>query len=90
MKNIITILIFAFALGLGAQQIQAKAAPEKAVAVFKLTPRMTCSNCENKIKSNLRFEKGVSEIVTDLRSADRDHQIQRCQNRHRSTAESIP
>ena len=45
-----------------------KPPPEKAVAVFKLTPRMTCSNCENKIKSNLRFEKGVSEIVTDLRS----------------------
>ncbi len=68
MKNIITILMFALVLGLGAQQIHAKAAREKAVAVFKLTPRMSCSNCENKIKSNLRFEKGVSEIVTDLRS----------------------
>ncbi|MDE5657377.1 MAG: heavy-metal-associated domain-containing protein [Muribaculaceae bacterium] len=68
MKNIITILIFALALGLGEQQIHAKAAPEKAVAVSTVTPKMSCQNCENKIKSNLRFEKGVSEIVTDLRS----------------------
>lgn len=29
-------------------------------------PRMVCQNCENKIKKNLRFEKGVQEITTDL------------------------
>lgn len=29
---------------------------------FKISPAMTCSNCENKIKSNLRFEKGVAAI----------------------------
>ncbi len=28
-------------------------------------PQMTCANCENKIKKNLRFEKGVKEIRTD-------------------------
>ena len=27
---------------------------------------MHCNNCETKIKNNLRFEKGVKEIVTDL------------------------
>ncbi len=29
-------------------------------------PQMSCSNCENKIKKNIRFEKGVHEITTDL------------------------
>lgn len=29
---------------------------------FKITPGMTCGNCEQKIKSNLRFEKGVTAI----------------------------
>lgn len=32
--------------------------------VFKTTPEMHCNNCETKIKNNLRFEKGVKEIVT--------------------------
>lgn len=44
-----------------------KAATEPALAVFTLSPKMTCSNCENKIKSNIRFEKGVKEIITDLK-----------------------
>ena len=39
----------------------------KATAVFTVSPKMTCQNCENKIKSNLRFEKGVSSIVTNLK-----------------------
>ena len=34
--------------------------------VFKTTPEMHCNNCETKIKNNLRFEKGVKGIVTDL------------------------
>lgn len=29
-------------------------------------PQMSCSNCENKIKKNIRFEKGVQDITTDL------------------------
>lgn len=33
-------------------------------------PPMSCSNCENKIKKNLRFEKGIKEITTD-----REHQV---------------
>lgn len=39
-------------------------APE--TAAFTLSPKMTCSNCENKIKSNLRFEKGVKDIKTSI------------------------
>ena len=34
--------------------------------VVTTTPQMSCSNCENKIKGNLRFEKGVKNIQTDL------------------------
>lgn len=32
------------------------------------TPQMHCANCENKIKGNLRFEKGVKKIDTSIPS----------------------
>lgn len=35
-------------------------------AVFTVQPKMSCANCEKKIKSNLRFEKGIKNIVTSL------------------------
>ena len=34
--------------------------------VFTTTPQMHCANCEAKIKGNLRFEKGVKAIRTDV------------------------
>ena len=34
--------------------------------VLNTAPEMHCSSCENKIKSNIRFEKGVKDIVTYL------------------------
>ena len=34
--------------------------------VLNTNPEMHCSNCENRIKEGLRFEKGVSDIKTDL------------------------
>lgn len=37
--------------------------------VFTVVPTMTCQNCENKIKTNMRFEKGVKGIVTDIKGA---------------------
>ena len=36
--------------------------------VLKTKPEMHCANCEKKIKDNLRFEKGVKSIKTDLDS----------------------
>ena len=36
--------------------------------VFTTNPEMHCANCENKIKGSLRFEKGVKDIVTDLKA----------------------
>ena len=32
----------------------------------KTTPQMHCVNCENKIKQNIRFVKGVKEIQTSV------------------------
>ena len=34
--------------------------------VFTTTPQMHCANCEAKIKGNLRFDKGVKAIKTDV------------------------
>lgn len=34
--------------------------------VVTTNPPMSCQNCENKIKGNLRFEKGVKKIETNL------------------------
>lgn len=31
--------------------------------VFTTTPQMHCAACENKIKNNLRFEKGIKTSV---------------------------
>ena len=34
--------------------------------VVTTTPQMHCENCEQRIKNNLRFEKGVKKIETDI------------------------
>ena len=36
--------------------------------VLKTQPEMHCANCEKKIKENIRFEKGVKSIKTDLKT----------------------
>ena len=33
---------------------------------FTTTPQMHCAACENKIKNNLRFEKGIKNIETSV------------------------
>ena len=38
------------------------------------TPQMHCANCENKIKNNLRFEKGVKKIETSVADQREAHQ----------------
>lgn len=38
------------------------AAPADTTVYFTVSPAMHCANCEQKIKSNLRFEKGVKAI----------------------------
>lgn len=56
-----TILFFAMLLSV----IVASAKDIKTV-VFTTNPIMHCANCENKIKTNLRYEKGVKEIQTNI------------------------
>ena len=34
--------------------------------VLTTSPEIHCENCENRIKNNIRFEKGIKEITTDL------------------------
>ncbi len=36
--------------------------------VVTTNPEMHCQGCEKKIKGNLRFEKGIKKIVTDLKA----------------------
>lgn len=36
--------------------------------VVTTNPEMHCESCEKKIKGNLRFEKGVKNIITDLKT----------------------
>ena len=36
--------------------------------VLTTLPEMHCANCEKKIKENIRFEKGVKSIKTDLKT----------------------
>ena len=42
------------------------AAKDFKTVVFTTTPQMHCQSCKAKIKGNIRFEKGVKEIKTDV------------------------
>lgn len=61
MRNI----ILACVLLVGAATLYAK---DMQTLVVTTTPKMSCQNCENKIKGNLRFEKGIHKIETDLKN----------------------
>ena len=41
--------------------------PQQETVVFIVTPVMTSRNCENKIKTNIRFEKGVNDLLWQKR-----------------------
>lgn len=58
MKHTILITLMALILGFGGNDLR--------VLVLTPTPQMHCESCENKIKSNMRFEKGVKKIETNL------------------------
>ena len=55
---------------LGAMMLTAVVALAKDIktVVFTTNPELHCEGCENKIKGNLRFEKGVKNIITDLKT----------------------
>lgn len=58
MKIKILAMMFALVMGLGGGNLR--------VLIVTPTPEMHCESCENKIKSNMRFEKGVKKIETNL------------------------
>ena len=59
MKNILLTLLATLTLMMGGKDLRE--------LVLTPTPQMHCENCENKIKSNMRFEKGVVKIETSLK-----------------------
>ena len=42
------------------------AAKDIKTVVLKTDPEMHCTGCEQKIKNNIRFEKGIKDIKTNL------------------------
>lgn len=59
MKKILSVSLLALlTAGAWAENLQ--------TIVFTPTPKMTCQNCEKKIKSNVRFVKGTKSIETSL------------------------
>lgn len=57
-KLLTTLLVASLAITGFAKDIQ--------TVVVTTTPVMHCSSCEKKIKENIRFEKGVKAIATDI------------------------
>jgi copper chaperone CopZ len=58
MKKTFLMMIASLLLMAGGQDLR--------VLVMTPTPKMHCESCENKIKKNLRFEKGVVKIETSV------------------------
>lgn len=50
-------------LAIAAMAVSAK---DIKTVIFTTTPQMHCANCENRIKGNLKFEKGVKKIETNV------------------------
>lgn len=63
----IRLLPLSLLLGLAPVGHAAEKASTDSIAVFTPVPKMSCQNCENKIKQNIRFERGVKEIATSLK-----------------------
>ncbi len=59
MKKLLTFATLALAF----VYVQAK---DIKTVVFTTTPQMHCAACENKIKNNLKYEKGVKLIETNI------------------------
>ncbi len=49
-----------------ASQLQAAPAAKSDTLVVTTTPVMHCKNCENRIKTNIRFVKGTKQIQTSV------------------------
>ena len=59
MKKILLLLIAALTMTIAS-------AKDIKTVVLTTVPQMHCENCEKRIKDNIRFEKGIKKIVTDV------------------------
>ena len=57
MKKLFTMLMLATTLTISAKDIK--------TLIVTTVPQMHCEGCENKIKGNIRFEKGIKTIETN-------------------------
>lgn len=55
--------LFTLMLAIAAMAVSAK---DIKTVIFTTTPQMHCANCENRIKGQLKFEKGVKKIETNV------------------------
>ena len=44
------------------------------VVVFKVS-QMHCEKCEKKVKDNMRFEKGLKDISTEVKNENGNHYV---------------
>ena len=58
-KALVSFALMLVALGAQAKDIK--------TLVVTTNPQMHCATCENKIKGNLRFEKGIKTIETNVK-----------------------
>lgn len=65
-KLIYALFLAAIMIAVGCNFAIAKDDAKNATVEYALTPAPHCQNCVNKIKGNLRFEKGVKAIDVDL------------------------
>jgi len=59
---------FLFIMAMAISTLSVSAQKNNTIDTLKVTttPQMHCSGCENKIKSNLRFVKGMKKIETSV------------------------
>lgn len=58
MKKLLTMLMLTATLSVSAKDVK--------TLVVTTVPQMHCEGCENKIKGNIRFEKGIKTIETNV------------------------
>ena len=59
MKKFLVLLIAALTITIAS-------AKDIKTVILTTVPQMHCENCEKRIKDNIRFEKGIKKIVTDV------------------------
>jgi len=65
MKSVQIILAVVFLLGVSAVSAQDKKADNKLEQVV-FSVNMHCQSCEQKVKKNIPFEKGVKDLTTNM------------------------